>query len=70
MDKTELTLEYIYDLDPAVGELVETIMKSSQKTLDKLVQTQEELDYYKRKYGILMEAFYEVMDVPVCVDPE
>ena len=70
MVNNELNLDYIYSLDPDVGQLVETMMKSSQKTLDKLVVTQAELERVNVKLGILMEAFYEIMDVPVCTDPD
>lgn len=66
MINQEVTLDYIYELDPEVGKLVETMMISSQKTLDKLVTTQVELDKSNRKLGILLGAFYEVQDYPVC----
>lgn len=70
MNKPELTLEYIYDLDPEIGNLVESLMKSSQKTLDKLVATQSELDKANQKLGLLYGAFYETMEIPVCSDPD
>lgn len=70
MVNNELSLDYIYSLDPDVGQLVETMMKSSQKTLDKLISTQAELERVNAKLGILMGAFYETMDVPVCSEPD
>lgn len=70
MINQEVTLDYIYELDPEVGKLIETMMVSSQKTLDKLIETQVELDKVNGKLGVLLGAFYEVMDVPVCSDPD